>query len=59
MRTVFLAAVASVLASNRVSSLLFSVSINGVATAPTGDLVIGDPESYVSATTAGVTVDQS
>jgi hypothetical protein len=59
MRTVFLAAVASVLASNLVSSLLFSVSINGVATAPTGDLVIGDPESYVSATTAGVTVDQS
>jgi hypothetical protein len=59
MRTVFLEAVASVLAPGLVSTLAFSVSINGVATAPTGDLVIGDPESYVSATAAGVTVNQS
>jgi hypothetical protein len=59
MDAVFLAAVAPVLAGELVSTLSFSVSINGVATAPTGSLVIGDPESYFSATIAGVTVNQS
>jgi hypothetical protein len=40
-------------------SLSFAVSINGISTAPTGNLVLGDPWSYFAATTSSVTVAQT
>ena len=59
LKQTFLAAVAGILAAGLFSSLTFSVSINGVATAPTGDLFVGDPESSFEATTAGIAVTQA
>jgi hypothetical protein len=56
LQAVFLAAVASILDASLFSSLVFAVSIAGVATPPTGDLFIGDPESSFEATTGGITI---
>lgn len=60
MESVFLTAIASVLAASQVSALTFAVSINGVPTAPTAGtkLIQGDPESYFQSTTAACTVLQ-
>ena len=58
LESTFLEAVASVLPSAQISNLTFAVSINGVSTAPVAKLVFGDPESYFSATTAGIAVSQ-
>lgn len=57
----FAAAVASVLDASTISVLTFTISINGVVTAPPGgqQLVSGDPESYFFATTAGIVVTQA
>lgn len=59
LATVFAASVSSVIDPSVISSLTFAVSINGVATAPTGQLVIGDPESYFAAAVGGIVVTQS
>lgn len=56
MNQTFLAAIANILPASQVSSLVFTVAINGIDTEPTGDLVIGDVESYFVATTSGITV---
>ena len=56
--TTFTAAVASVLDPSTISVLTFAVSINGVSTAPVGQLVEGDVESYFAATVAGIAVTQ-
>ncbi len=59
MESTFLAAVAPVLDPSLVSNLTFAVSINGVATAPVGKLVFGDPESYFATTTSSIAVTQA
>jgi hypothetical protein len=55
----FAAAVASVLDPETISVLTFTVSINGVSTSPTGQLILGDSESYFFSTTAGIAVSQA
>lgn len=60
LNAVFQAAVTPILAPDYVSRIIWTISINGVATAVlsgTG-LVVGDPESYFSCLAAGVTVTQ-
>jgi hypothetical protein len=61
MIATFQEAVSSVLSSELISTLTFSVSINGVATSPNSGtvLIYGDPESYMNATTASIVVEQS
>lgn len=59
LESIFAAAVETVLDTSLISSLTIAVSINGVSTAPTGQLIIGDPYSYFTATTAGISVTQS
>jgi len=39
-----------------INVLTFAVYINGVLTAPTGNLIYGDPESYFFSTNPGITV---
>ena len=58
MQSAFEAAVAPVLMPEFISNLTFSVSINGVGTAPTGgtNLIVGDPESYFFALSTGISV---
>ena len=58
LQQTFLVAVSDILAPGLFSSLAFAVSINGVATAPTGDLFFGDPESFFEATAGGISVVQ-
>lgn len=60
MRAAFVAAVSTVLAASQVSTLIFTVSINGIVTAPdTGtDLIYGDPESYFTADSSGIVVSR-
>lgn len=53
---VFLEAISSVINPSQISSLSFEVFINSVSTAPTGDLVYGDPESYFSAASSGINI---
>lgn len=57
--TTFTAAVASVLDPTTISALTFAVSINGVSTAPVGQLIQGDVESYFFAVSSGISVTQS
>jgi len=60
MTTVFQAAVASILAPQLITRLVFDVSINGIGTpveAGTG-IVEGDPESYFETTDGDITVTQ-
>jgi hypothetical protein len=58
LESVFVTAVSSVIDASTLSQLDFAVFINGVATSPAGQLIIGDPESYFSATSSGITVTQ-
>lgn len=60
MTAVFQRAVASVLPSIYITTLTFSVSINGTPTPPNAgtSIVVGDPESYFYAAANGVTVVQ-
>ncbi len=55
----FVDAVASVLDVSTISVIDFAVSINGVATSPTGQLIFGDPESYFSTSSSAISVTQS
>jgi hypothetical protein len=59
LETTFTAAIASVLDPSLISALTFQVIINGITTTPTGLLVLGDPESFFEATTAGIVVTQT
>lgn len=54
----FVDAVSGVLDPETISVLTFAVSINGVSTPPTGQLITGDPESYFFATASGIAVTQ-
>ena len=60
MTAVFQNAVASVIDSTNISTLTFTVYINGVQTSPDAgtSIIPGDPESYFSATATAVTVVQ-
>ena len=59
VQTTFAAAVASILNPATISALTISVSINGISTAPVDELVEGDIYSYLTATTAAITVEQA
>lgn len=58
---VFVTAVAGILEPSSISVLTFEVFINGILTAPQAgtQLVYGDPESYFSAASGGITVTQA
>lgn len=58
---VFIAAIAGILEPDQISVLNFEVLINGVVTAPQAgtQLVYGDPESYFTAVSGGITVSQA
>jgi len=57
----FLAAIAGLLLPSQISVLTFTVEINGVVTAPQAgtNLIFGDPESSLNATTGGMNVVQA
>ena len=59
MNQTFLAAISNILPASQVSSLVFTVAINGIDTSPSGDLISGDPESYFTATVSGITVTEA
>lgn len=58
---VFQGAVATVIDANNITTLQFVVTINGVTTAPSAgtSVIVGDPESYMSASATAVTVAQA
>lgn len=56
LKDAFISALPTSIPEASISSLLFSVYINGVLTAPVGTLISGDPESFFFATNAGITV---
>lgn len=60
MESVFRNAVSSIVDPVVITRLVFTVSINGIVTAPPAgtQAITGDPESYFSATAAGITVTQ-
>ncbi len=60
LQAVFQVAVSTLLNGNLLTRMVFAVSINGVGVLPqTGTgIIAGDPESYFSATTAGIVVNQ-
>jgi len=60
MQAVVQVAVAGVISAQNLTRMVFSVSINGVGTAPSPGTseVVGDPESYFFAVTTGITVIQ-
>jgi len=61
LQTVFRAAVESVLLPEQIIILTFSISINGIGTAPTvgTEIVEGDPQSYFYCTDADINVVQN
>jgi hypothetical protein len=60
LQKTFEESVASVLDSNLISRMVFTVTINGVITSPVGGTgtIYGDPESYFQSSTALITVEQ-
>ena len=56
MQAVFQAAVVATIPTPQLSALTFVVTINGIVTAPTGQLIFGDPESFFNTTAAAVTI---
>ena len=60
MQEVFQQAVSSIVPTNLLTRLIFSVSINGISTAPaTGTgIIAGDPESYFFALSNNIVVNQ-
>jgi hypothetical protein len=60
MTAVFQAAVAGIISANNITTLTFSVTINGVVTSPTAgtSIIPSDPESYFNCSDTGVTVAQ-
>ena len=61
MVSTFQTAVAPILQAGLISSLTFSVTINGIATTPGSGTVLisGDPESYFATTPASIVVEQA
>lgn len=59
LNVAFMTAVASILDPTTISALTFSVSINGIPTAPVGQLIFGDPESFLFCAPGSVTVTQA
>ena len=60
LNSTFVAAVAGLVPQNLLTILIFSVSINGIVTAPDvgTETIFGDPESYFSCSAASITVTQ-
>jgi hypothetical protein len=56
LKDAFTAALPSSIPEESIDVLTFSVYINGILTAPTGNLIYGDPESYFYTTAADITV---
>ena len=52
----FVAGLPSSIPEESIQTLTFAVYINGVLTAPTGNLIYGDPESYFFTTQNDITV---
>jgi Ubiquitin-activating enzyme E1 FCCH domain len=61
MIATFQTAVASILPAALISTVTFSVTINSVATSPESGtvLIFGDPESFMTTTTAAIVVEQA
>lgn len=57
LKDAFTSVLPSSIPESSISVLTFSVYINGVLTAPAGNLVYGDPESYFFSVLAGITVN--
>lgn len=60
MEEVFVEAVSSVISSENVTTMTFSVTINGTVTPPSSgtSIIVGDVEGYFSAGTGSITVTQ-
>ncbi|MHB8388145.1 MAG: baseplate J/gp47 family protein [Acidobacteriaceae bacterium] len=60
LQEAFQQAVASILSASNLTTLTFSVSINGTITPPNSgtSIIVGDPESYFTAANSGITVTQ-
>lgn len=58
MDAIFQAAVVAAIPTPQLSKLIFAVTINGILTAPTGQLIIGDPESFFNTTAAAITIQR-
>ena len=60
LESTFISAVAGLVAQNLLTVLIFSVSINGIVTAPGAgtETIFGDPESFFSCSAASITVTQ-
>ena len=56
----FRESISSLINPSLITRLVFAVSINGVGTAPASgeQIIVGDPESYFFATTAGISINQ-
>jgi hypothetical protein len=61
MIALFQTSIAAILPAALISTVTFSVTINGVATSPLGGtvLIYGDPESFMSTTMAQIVVEQT
>jgi hypothetical protein len=60
MQNAFQSAVASALATHNLTTLTFTVTINGIVVTPEAgtSIILSDPESYMLASASGVTVTQ-
>jgi hypothetical protein len=60
MADAFRESISSLIPPSLITRLIFAVSINGVGTAPESgeQIIVGDPESYFYATTAGISINQ-
>jgi len=60
MADAFRGSISSLINPSLITRLIFSVAINGVGTAPASgeQIIVGDPESYFYATTAGISINQ-
>jgi hypothetical protein len=61
MIALFQTSIAAILPAALISTVTFSVTINGVATSPLGGtvLIYGDPESFMSTTSAQIVIEQT
>jgi hypothetical protein len=61
MKSTFLLSIASVIPAQNVTTIIFSVSINGIGVTPQSgtNIIAGDPESYFLTTSASISVQQN
>jgi len=61
MQTTFATSIAAILSAQLISTLTFAVTINGISTSPEAgtELIYGDPESFMTTTSAAIVVEQS